>query len=312
MRRLIKTAAAATGLYFGVGALVYGRVLNRRFTSANNDVRKIDDELCKFYGDPEDQNDPDDWFVASRPKDTEILGSSGEMVHCNIFRQKEYTENWAVVNHGYTSCPRGMADQCYYFYKKGFNVLTPSLWSFGDDPHRHCSMGWKDKDIVLDWINYIVELDKNAKIVVLGVSMGSATTMLVTGEDLPENVKCAVADCGYTSAWDEFAFQMKTTYHAPIFPILYAANNVSKLTGNFDFKKCSPLNAVSKSKTPTLFIHGEKDDFVPFYMLGKVYNACTAEKEKLEVPDAYHAESNYVHPEIYYPTIDKFLSKYFV
>ena len=59
--------------------------------------------------------------------------------------------------------------------------------------------------------------------------MGSATTMMLTGEDdLVPNIKCAVADCGYTSAWDVFKNEMNVTYHLPAFPFLYAANTVSK------------------------------------------------------------------------------------
>ena len=93
--------------------------------------------------------------------------------------------------------------------------------------------------------------------------------------------------------------------------LIVGANTVSKLRGNFDFKKCSPLKAVAHSKTPTLFIHGEKDAFVPYSMLDKVYDACTAEKQKLSVPDAMHAESHEVHPEIYYPAVFEFVEKYF-
>lgn len=70
-------------------------------------------------------------------------------------------------------------------------------------------MGYYDRFIILDWIDYIVGLDPKAKILMHGVSMGSATTMLVTGEDLPSNVVAAVADCGYTNCWDEYASQMK-------------------------------------------------------------------------------------------------------
>lgn len=308
---LIKAAAAGTAVYLTLGGLTYERVLNRRFTNQNNDARHLSDELYKYYGSPEEQMDADAWFVAMRPEDTAVVNTSGKTMHSNIFKQKEYTQKWAVVLHGYTSCPRGMAEQCRYFYKKGFNVLAPTLRSFGDDNQKYCSMGYKDKDYVVDWVDYITDMDPKAEIVILGVSMGSATTMLVTGEErLADNVKCAVADCGYTSAWDEFASEITNHYHLHKFPVLYAANTVSKLRGNFDFKKCSPIEAVARSKTPTLFIHGEKDDFVPYWMMDKLFNACTAEKEKLSIPDAYHAESCSVHPELYYPAIDKFIAKY--
>lgn len=43
-----------------------------------------------------------------------------------------------------------------------------------------------------------------------GGSMGGATVLRMTGKpDLPENVKFAVGDCGFTSAWDEFSYELK-------------------------------------------------------------------------------------------------------
>lgn len=311
IKSVLKIATVAAVSYLAVGEAVYESVLNRKFTSKKNSRRVVTDELRKYYGNPEKQVDGDAWFVSMNPQDTVLVNSFGKSMHSHIFMQKEYTDKWAVIVHGYTSCPRAMADQAFHFYKQGYNILMPYLVSFGLDKNTHCSMGYYDKLYVKEWTEYIVNLDSNARIVVLGVSMGSATTMLLTGEsDLVPNIKCAVADCGYTSCWDEFKNEMKVTYHVPAFPFLYAANTVSKIRGNFDFKKCSPVKAVSHSKTPTLFIHGEKDAFVPYWMLDKVYDACTAEKQKLSVPDAMHAESNEVHPELYYPTVFEFVNKY--
>ncbi len=308
---LLKFAVVAGTSYLAVGEAVYEVVLGKKFTQQKNICREVTQDLYKYYGKPEEQADGDAWFVAMHPEDTVLVNSKGKRMYANIFIQKEYTDKWAIVVHGYTSCPRGIADQAFHFYKEGFNVLMPHLVSFGSDENKYASMGYHDKDYVMEWTEYIVNLDKNARIVILGVSMGSATTMLVTGEEnLSPNVKCAIADCGYTSWWEEMGNEMKTTYKAPVFPFMYAANTVSKLRGNFDFKKAAPIKAVAKSKTPTLFIHGENDKFVPFWMLDKVYNACTADKQKLPIPDAYHAESNEVHPEIYYPAVFGFVEKY--
>lgn len=310
-KTLLKVATGATAACFAVGGIAYERILNRKFTASNNNCREIEPDLYQYYGNPDEQVDADAWFVAMQSEETVVVGSTGKRMHANIFLQKEYTDKWAVVIHGYTSRPRGMASQGFHFYKNGFNVLMPSLISFGTDEQKYCTMGYHDRYYIKDWINYIISLDPEAKIALLGVSMGSATTMLVTGEqDLPSNVKCAVADCGYTSCWDEFTTQCKVMYKVPAFPVMNFVNIVSKLRGNFDFKKCSPIEAVSKSVTPTLFIHGEQDTFVPYWMMGKLFDACTAEKEKLSVPDATHANSCDIHPEIYYPTVDKFIARY--
>ena len=307
----IKVAVGTSVALLAAGECIYERLLNRKFTSMNNNSRKIQPDEYQYYGKPEDQTDGDAWFVAMHPEDTYVVNSLGKTMHSNIFMQNEHTDKWMIINHGYTSSPRGMASRAFYFYRKGYNILLPSLISFGEDGQRYCSMGYHDRYYVKDWVHYIVGLNPDAKIAILGESMGSATTMLVTGEpDLPDNVKCAIADCGYTSCWEEYTIQGKEMFNMPAFPAMHAANFVSKLRGNFDFKKCSPITAVAKSKTPTLFIHGEEDTFVPYWMMNKLFDACVAEKEKLSIPDAQHANSHEIHPEIYFPGIDKFLEKY--
>lgn len=310
-KTVIKLAAGSAVAYLAVGEAIYERLLNRKFTQFNNLNRVVEPDIYKYYDKNADYVEADAWYVIKNPEDTVIVNSKGKNMHARIIMQNEYSEKWAIVIHGYTSCSRGMADQGYFFYKKGFNVILPDLVSFGEDEQLYCSMGYHDKDYIKDWIRYILDKDSDAKIALLGVSMGSATTMLTTGEsDLPDNVKCAVADCGYTSVWDEYTIQCKETYKLPAFPFMNAANTVSKLRGNFDFKKCSPIKAVARSKTPTLFIHGEEDTFVPYSMMDKLYNACTAEKEKLSVPGTAHADSCWTQPELYYSAIDKFVDKY--
>lgn len=60
-------------------------------------------------------------------------------------------------------------------------------------------------------------------------------------------------------------------FHLPLFPFLNSANTVSKLRKNFDFRDCSPIDAVAHSKTPTFFVHGDSDTFVPYSMMKPLY-----------------------------------------
>ncbi len=70
-----------------------------------------------------------------------------------------------------------------------------------------------------------------------------------------------------------------------------SATLLSKKTVGYNFKQAKVVNQVKKSKTPTLFIHGNQDHFVPTYMALELYNACQAEKKLLIVNDAAHGES---------------------
>ena len=63
--------------------------------------------------------------------------------------------------------------------------------------------------------------------------MGAATVMMTTGEELPENIKVAIEDCGYTSIWDEFEMQLKILYNLPAFPVLNASSTVAKIKAGY-------------------------------------------------------------------------------
>lgn len=89
-------------------------------------------------------------------------------------------------------------------------------------------------------------------------------------------------------------------------PILFLTNLISKKKAGFDIRKAAPIEAVKTCKVPHLFIHGDKDDYVPYYMMDELYEACNARKWKVTVPGAVHARSYYVNPELYEESLEKF------
>ena len=171
-------------------------------------------------------------------------------------------------------------------------------------------MGWLDKDDLKCWVNLILEQNSNANIILHGSSMGAATVLMASGDELPQNVKAIIADSGYTSVWDIFASEAKARFNLPAFPILNMFEIVANFRAGYDIKQASALEQVKKSKTPILFIHGTEDDFVPEYMCEKLYDAATCEKDKLIIEGAGHCESKYKESENYYNKVFEFANKY--
>ena len=140
--------------------------------------------------------------------------------------------------------------------------------------------------------------------------MGAATVMSVSGEKLPTNVRAIIEDCGYTSAWNQFAYQLKALFKLPAFPMMYTASIICKIRAGYFISEASPIKQIKKSITPTLFIHGDADKFVPFFMLDELYNASPVQKEKLVIKGAAHVKSSKVDPNLYWSTIENFLKKH--
>ncbi len=308
--RLVLAAAGTAGAYYGAGGLLCGVVLGRKMLNRDPEEALDYPPAMQRYVRDELFREADDWFMKNTPAEKTLMGSDGVILHAEVIPQAEKSHKWAILCHGYTSRPRSMANQGIHYYKQGFNTLFPYMRGHRSSEHKFSSMGYYERFDMVAWINYITALDPEAQIIIHGCSMGAAITMMTTGEDLPDNVKCAVADCGYTSCWDEYKEQIGNTAHLPAFPFLYAADSFSKLFMGWSFKDCSPLEAVKRSVTPTVFVHGEKDTFVPYSMMDELYNACSAEKEKLSVPDAEHDQSCEMHPEMYWETIDPFVARH--
>lgn len=292
----------------GVGGLVgnyfYNLALNP-FTSKD-----------MIFGDDDDDNSLEveadvNWLIKdSNYIDTYITSSDNLKLHAYEVKNENKTDKWAIVVHGYTSEGKLLSSKAKHLYNMGYNVLVPDLRSHGSSEGNYIGMGWHDRLDIIGWINYIVKNNPNSEIALHGTSMGSATVLMVSGEKLPSNVKAIVADCGYTSVYDEFSYQLKQLFNLPAFPIMNFSDVVTHIRAGYCLNDASAINQVKKSTTPILYIHGDKDDFVPYYMMDELYNATNSEKEKLTIEGGEHANSDLVNPKLYWSTVNSFLEKY--
>lgn len=292
----------------GVGGLVgnyfYNLALNP-FTSKD-----------MIFGDDDDDTSLEveadvNWLIKdSNYIDTYITSSDNLKLHAYEVKNENKTDKWAIVVHGYTSEGKLLSSKAKHLYNMGYNVLVPDLRSHGTSEGNYIGMGWHDRLDIIGWINYIVKNNPNSEIALHGTSMGSATVLMVSGENLPSNVKAIVADCGYTSVYDEFSYQLKQLFNLPAFPIMNFSDVVTHIRAGYCLNDASAINQVKKSTTPILYIHGDKDDFVPYYMMDELYNATNSEKEKLTIEGGEHANSDLVNPKLYWSTVNSFLEKY--
>lgn len=249
-------------------------------------------------------------WIKDNGKEVSINSSDGlKLIGYEVRNDK--SDNYAIILHGYKGQAFRMSKYAEGLYDLGFNLLIPDLRGHGKSEGNYIGMGYKDSDDLIEWTNFILESHKDAKVIYMGASMGAGTVMIASSKkNLPKNVKLIIEDCGYTSAWDQFSAQLKERYKLRDFPVLYISSLISKIRAGYFFSEASPLEAVKKSSVPILFIHGDDDDFVQYYMHDVLYDAATCEKEKLVVHGAGHCRSKDIEPEIYWDTVSKFINKY--
>ena len=215
--------------------------------------------------------------------------------------------------HGYTDNSIRML-MIGYLYSRNlkYNILLPDLQNHGLSGGKSIQMGWKDRLDVLQWMDIANKLyGGHTQMVVHGISMGAATTMMLAGEKQAPYVKCFVEDCGYTSVWDEFKKELNVQFGLPTFPLMYMSSALCHLKYGWDFKEASALKQVAKCRLPMLFIHGDADTYVPTRMVYPLYMAKPAPKEIWIVRGGVeHAISYKAQPEEYTRRVNDFTRKY--
>lgn len=262
----------------------------------------------------------DSLLQSGRMGDLYIENKEGTRLHAYTIPAEVPTGNTAVLVHGYTDNAVSMLHIAHLYNKVlGFNVLMPDLYAHGLSEGEAIRMGWKDRLNVLQWAQEAEELfggDKPVKMVIHGVSMGGATTLMAAGEigydfyQLPY-VKAIVADCAYTTVWDEFAHQLKEQFSLPAFPLLHIANALCKWEYGWDFKQASAIEGISNTILPVMLIHGTDDNYVPTRMLYQLEKNCLLESERYLVNGAGHAKAYETNPEKYTERVESFINKHF-
>lgn len=239
-----------------------------------------------------------------------IRSQEGLLLHACRVEPPEPAALWVICLHGYTGRCSDMAGQAQQYSAMGYGALLPDLRGHGSS-QGEIGMGWPDRRDLLLWIRALHERYPAARIALHGVSMGAATVMMASGEpDLPPYVTAVIEDCGYTSVWEMFACQLRERFHLPRFPLLYLFALVHRVRSGFWIQRASALRQVARSHTPTLFIHGDADELVPFSMLDRLYAAAACPKERLAVPGSPHAVACAHAPGLYWTAVRSFLSRY--
>lgn len=225
---------------------------------------------------------------------------------------KEPTNKVVVMAHGYLGDAMDMGLYGKYYYEElGYNIFMADARGHGESEGDYIGFGWHDRIDYMDWINRVVKkYGEDTEIVLHGVSMGAATMLMASGEELPDNVQAIVADSSYTSVQNMFAYQMDRMYHIPAFPVLPSTSLVSKMKAGYSFTEASSLKQVKKAEVPILYIHGNADTFVPTKMAQKLYENTKSEAEIMIVDDAGHGEAFATKKEKYVEKLNSFLNQY--
>lgn len=261
------------------------------------ELRRINNQVFYDYG----------------PEDVSIKSVSGHKMRAWYLPAEKPANRFVICVHGYKCNGPDEFSHMMPFYHEdmGYNILLPDLTAHGRSEGKYIGFGSFDAKNILLWVDYLINrFGEDIEIILHGLSMGAATVMNCNEMSPPDQVKLIIEDCGFISAADEINETLKDMIGFKCMPIVWLGGLASKVKAGYFFTESNPLKNMDKAKNPVLFIHGEKDTYVPFKFGKMLYDACPTPKDYLWVPDTIHVFSYYNARDEYQAKIRDFVAKY--
>ncbi len=273
-----------------------------------NDATLGDIETSNYLKPYLEQLRPGIDFIDNHPfEEVSILSFDGLKLYGRYYNH--HSENTVILVHGYRSNGKhDFSGALKFYYDYGFNVLLIDQRSHGNSEGRLITFGVKESFDVRDWAEFLNKKYSPKSIVLSGVSMGGGTVVFALKRDLPQNVKCVIADCGFTSPEaiirkvGKDRFKINAKFYMPFL------NAMTRIFGGFSIYE-STIDVLKDNKIPVMFIHGENDTFVPVEMSREALKAAGKYGSSIFVKDADHGLSYLVETERVVNETTKFLSK---
>lgn len=246
-------------------------------------------------------------FLDFKKEEVSVI-SNDNLTLKGYFVENKIKDKVVIIFHGFKSKASGDFALSYDYYQLGYSLLIVDQRAHGTSEGKYIGMGILERYDALKWIDFVLDkYGENTSILLSGTSMGAATVMMASELIKTPQVKGIVADCGFSSCFEEIRHCLKKV---PYFPVMPTINLCSKIFAKYDMKKVTAEKSLANSNIPILLVHGEKDDFVPSYNSKRCYEASKSEiKECLLIKDAFHAASYVLATDEYDKKVKSFLEK---
>lgn len=224
-----------------------------------------------------------------------------------VYLQEDATAPFILICHGITVTYENSKKYAELFLKKGYSVLIYDQRNHGYNERMHTSFGYFEKYDAKACVDYILHSFTPIHLGVIGESMGAATAMSLASID--DRIKFCIEDCGYSNAFDLIKYRAQKDHNVFIAQMIYFSNILLKILYKWSFKDVDILSNLSNIQCPVLFIHGEEDDYVPFYMVHEMKNAFQKQHMIYTVPEAKHAMAYKTNKTAYAKVVDDFLNE---
>jgi len=226
-------------------------------------------------------------------QDVEIRTADGLTLRAWFGRPQHSNGRAVILLHGVVDNRAGMLGYGQLFLDHGYSVLLPDARAHGSSDGAIASYGLKEAGDVHLWADWLIARESPTCLYGMGESLGAG--ILLQSLAVEKRFCAVVAESPFADArsaiFDRVAYFLKTplwmsktVFRLPIeICWIYAERRYG-----LHFASVSPREAVAKSQTPVLLIHGTNDDNLRPHNSREILAARPAFTELWEVPGAGH------------------------
>ncbi len=240
-----------------------------------------------------------------------INSPNGYSLYGRYFLQAVATNKTAIIMHGHAGNLIWSYKYAKIFQDMGYNWFIFDNRGCGNSGGKGYTMGLEESFDLVEVIRFARKIVPTAQIVLHGESLGASTAILALDKDFENDIKCVIADCGFSDLSKEVKHQLHK-HHLPWFFVGVFGSLLAEVKYGFFFKNVSPLKVLQKGRfeTPILFIHGKKDLKTPSWMAEEMFDIYKGEKEIYLNENALHARTYSENKEVYRQKVVDFCEKY--
>lgn len=222
---------------------------------------------------------------------------------------RDKCDKWVILVHGYMGKSDDLRLEAKQFYDLGFQVLLIDLQGHGNSEGEVIGFGYLDSQDLTLWVQYLNENQSAKHILLYGVSMGAATVMMCSDQQLP-NVEGVIEDCGFTNLYAQLKHIVGSMI--PKLPpdlFIICLRIVLKCKAGYRINDVNPLQHVAKAQIPMMFLHGDRDTFIPCTMVDELSDAYPNKAYVKHIKGGRHANSSKLASKVYWEAITLFLKE---
>ena len=222
------------------------------------------------------------------------------------FFPRHETSHVAVCCTGHRGAKHELLGIGSALWRAGNNVLLFDFRGCGDSDPSPISLAHREVADALAAVRYVSDRVPNARIAMVGHSMGAAVAILVAATD--PSVLGVVADSSFTSIRDLVAHHFQRHRLPP--SVVPLTDIVNRWRYGYRFAAVRPIDVVARiSPRPLLFIHGMNDSLIPVEHTLRLYEAAGEPKELWLVDGARHVGAYFHDRTAYVRRVAEFVER---